>query len=336
MHLPPDPAMFAGAVSVEEGDGWLRPWRLPCDRLELFPTPEGSLVDRAKHASGVRLRLETDTTRLGVTFLPFASDTEARLDLTHAGALLDSQIVTPGGAGATFRDLPPGTKTVEVWLPLGCPVELTGLEVDDGATCHAAADPRFRWVTYGSSLTHCVAAHSPARSWPAIVARRADVHLTSLGFGGNCCLEPMVGMVIRDLPADLITMKLGINCISGALAPRTFAAAVTGLVQIVREKKPDTPIALISPIGYPPHETEPNVVGNTIGQMRDDIRDVHARLVARGDRHLYHFNGLDVFNLDEIARYAEDQCHPNGDGIEVMAENFYRNVWSNLPGPGAA
>ena len=331
MKIDPETCMFVGAVSVEAGDGWLRPWRLPCDRLELFPSPGESLVLQAKRTSGVRLRLETDTTILGVEFLPLTSDTDERIDLTVDGEVLDSQRVTVGGTGVSFHNLSSGMKTLEVWLPPSCPVEITGLMVDDGAKCKTSVDSRRRWVTYGSSLTHCIAAHSPARTWPAIVARRADVHLTSLGFGGNCCLEPMVGAVIRDLPADVITMKLGINCIGGALAPRTFAAAVTGLVQIIREKQPETPMALISPIGFPPNETEPNVVGGTITQMRDDICEVHARLVGRGDRNLYHFSGLDVFNVDEIAQYAEDQCHPNGDGIEVMAENFYRNVWAKLP-----
>lgn len=333
MNIALEPTMFAGAVSVEEGAGWLRPCRLPCDRLDLFPSPDDSLVEKAWWSSGVRLRLETNTTTLRISFRPIAPEVNEHLDLTVVGKLVDSQSIASGGSEVMFRGLSTETKTVEVWLPAGCSIALSALEVDENAVCRPAADTRRRWVTYGSSLTHCVAAHSPARTWPAIVARRANVHLTALGFGGNCCLEPMVGMVIRELPADIITMKLGINCIGGALSPRTFAAAVTGLVQIIREKKPETPMALISPIGYPPNETEPNVVGGTITQMRDDIRKVHSRLVARGDQNLYHFDGLDVFNLDEIARYAEDQCHPNGDGIEVMAENFHRNVWSKLPVP---
>ena len=147
-----------------------------------------------------------------------------------------------------------------------------------------------------------------------------------MGFGGQCHLDPMVALTIRDLPADLITLKLGINCISGTLGARTFPAAVLGLVKIIREKHPTTPIALVSPIGYPPHETTPNVVDYTIGAMRTAVQDVFQRLVLDGDRHLACFNGLDVFDLQLIARYTSDQCHPNGDGIEIMAENFDRTV----------
>ena len=173
-------------------------------------------------------------------------------------------------------------------------------------------------------------AHSPARTWPALVARKHHLNLTCLGFGGQCHLEPMIGRMIRDLPADLITLKLGINCISGSLGPRTFPAAVLGLVALIREKHPQTPLALISPIGYPPHETTPNVVGYTIGQMRRDIQDVGQRLVEAGDPQLFYVDGSEVFDTDLIAQYATDECHPNGDGIEVMAENFDRAVMSKL------
>ncbi len=140
----------------------------------------------------------------------------------------------------------------------------------------------------------------------------------------------MVGMVIRDLPADYITLKLGINTMGGTLAARTYPAAIVGLVQIIREKHPETPMALVSPIGYPPHETEPNQVNYTISGMRRDMEEVHRRLVELGDRNLIYVNGLEVFDLNLIARYAEDQCHPDADGIEVQADNFDRAVMGRL------
>ena len=97
---------------------------------------------------------------------------------------------------------------------------------------------------------------------------------------------------------------------SGSLNARTYPAAVVGLVQIIRQKHPTTPLALVSPIGYPPHETKPNAVGFTIGAQRAAMEEVHGRLVDLGDENLMYVNGLEVFDLDLIGRYAEDQCHP--------------------------
>ena len=328
---------FSGALSVERLDGALRPWRLPHDRLELYPAPGETLIGRALESSGVRLRFTTDAAGISVRFRPLRGEPMGAghgLDVTLDGDLAASGRVAPGATAANFSGLPAAAKVVEVWLPHTSPIEVTGLAVSPGCSCEPAPERRPRWITYGSSLTHCRRAHSPARTWPAIVARRRRWHLTSLGFGGNCCLEPMLGITIRDLPADFISLKLGINCMgSGALSARTFKAAVIGLVQIIRERHPATPLAVISPIGYPPHETTPNLVGYTIGGMRADIEDACGRLARRGDRNLFHFNGLDLFNLGEITRYAEDQCHPDADGIELMAEHFLRRVAARIPLP---
>ena len=320
-----------GAVSLESGEGWIRPWRLPFRELPLFAA---TLVERAECTSGVRLRFDTDATALGLRFdpLPTSAHHEGMMfDVTVGGDLVQSIAAPRGATSVCFSGLPPGWKTLEVWLPQECGVRLRGMDVNDGAECRAVEDRRPKWVTYGSSLTHCVRAHSPARIWPAIVARHHGLNLTSLGYGGNCCLEPLVGCMIRDLPADFISLKLGINCISGALSPRTFPSAVVGLVKIIREKHPQTPIALISPIAYPPNEEKPNILNYTIAQMRADIADMHRRLVELGDGNLYYFDGLSIFNEREIAYYTTDQCHPNGDGIEVMARHFLETVMAFPP-----
>lgn len=328
--------VFEGAISVEEGAGWLKPWRLPEKKRRLFPSPEEGLLMRAEMASSVRLRFATDSSMVALRFQPLGEippgceRDRITFDLTCDGEIVATADVAAGGAEAVFGGLSAGHRVFELWLPPEVPIAITDLCIDDGSGFTIPEDPRPKWITYGSSLTHCVRANSTSRTWPAIVARERGLNLTSMGFGGQCCLDPMVGLVIRDQPADVITLKLGINCIGGALSARTFAGSVLGLVAIIREKHATTPIGLVSPIGYPPHETEPNVVGYTIGGMREAIADVRERLVEAGDGNLSYHDGLDVFNLDLIAQYTTDQCHPNGDGIEVMAENFDRTVMADL------
>ena len=79
---------------------------------------------------------------------------------------------------------------------------------------------------------------------------------------------------------------------------------------------------MISPISYPPNETVPSVNGNTVQQMRETLEEVHRRLTARGDQNLYYVNGLELLSEAENVAYTQDQCHPNGDGIELMGEHF--------------
>jgi hypothetical protein len=326
--------LFQGHIEIQHGDGWVKPWRLPYTQRALFPSPDDGLLGRAETTSGVRLRLATASQTMKLAFQPLPDSAPAAdrpgffFDLTIDGELIKSTCVPPGGTVAEFSDLPSHDKVVEIWLSQEIPVAIISLESDE--PCRPATDDRRRWVTYGSSLTHCVRAHSPSRTWPAIVARRHGLHLTSLGFGGQCHLDPMVGRVIAQLPADLITLKLGINTIGGTLSARTYPAAIIGLVQSIRDRHRETPMALISPIGFPPNETAPNRVDYTISAMRDDMEDIHRRLTDLGESNLIYVNGLEVFDLELIARHAEDQCHPDGDGIEIQADNFDRAVMAPL------
>lgn len=339
MHaIPLTPELVAGAVSVEETETYLQPWRLPHTEAWQFISPAETLLQTMAHTSGVRLRFRTDATALKLTLSPLSAvrqDLAFRqgpaFDMTDAqGDLLESQVGHEGDTEVVFSELPGELQTLELWLPQDAPTQLRGLEIEEGASLAPVADERPRWLTYGSSLTHCVRAFSPARTWPAIVARRHGLNLTSLGYGGNCQMESRLGMMIRDLPADLITLKLGINCINGALNGRTFAPAVMGLICLIRERHPTTPITVISPIAYPPNETEPNRVDMTIGKMREAIEEVVCRFQDHGDPSIAYVNGLKVFSLEEIAQHSKDQCHPGAEGIELQAENFDREVMQPL------
>ena len=46
------------------------------------------------------------------------------------------------------------------------------------------------------------------------MATAAGVELTSFGFGGQCQLDPFMGRVIRDQPADVVSLKVGINLVN--------------------------------------------------------------------------------------------------------------------------
>ena len=198
------------------------------------------------------------------------------------------------------------------------------------------ADPRPRWVTYGSSITHCRSAARPTETWPALVARASDLNLTCLGYGGNCHLEPMVARMIRDRPADLLSMKVGINVHNhGSLNARTFRPAIIGFVRIVRERHPDVPFAVVSPIYAAWRETQPNEVGFTIAAMREEVAAAVAALQAHGDRHLYYVDGLEIFG-PQHAHLLPDDLHPNAEGYQVLAQNFLRVVMPQLLSPSQA
>ena len=222
----------------------------------------------------------------------------------------------------TFTDLPAGEHRLEVWLHQVGVVKVRRVLIDDGASARAFEDARPQWVTYGSSITHCGAAAGPSETWPAIVANRYDLNLTCMGYGGNCHIEPMVARLIRDLPADYITLKLGINVQGGStLSERTFREMVIGMVSIIREKHPTTPMAIVSPVLSPPREVQVNPAGLNLQMMRDLNAEAVDRLRAHGDEHLHYVDGLQLM-LESDLPLMPDALHPNADGYRLMGKRF--------------
>lgn len=325
--IPITPDFVQGALSIEPGDGYVRPWRTDYRQKELYPSIDNNLVNQMSKPVGVRVRFASSSASVVLSVLP--AEVARTFDLVIGNKRIDSLSLAVGETTLTVGDLPGDETPVEVWLPYDGPVSLATF---DGEGVRPIPDTRPKWFTYGSSITQCGAAHSPSRTWPATAARACDLNLTCMGFGGQCHLDSMVARLIRDRDVDLLTMKLGINVMGAAsLSPRTFRGAVIGFTQIIREKHPTMPIGIISPIISPPREASPNAVGFTLEMMRDELIDVVDRIrQVTGDEELYYFNGLEMFGEELVDDYLPDNLHPNGDGYEIMGDNAATNVLPQL------
>ncbi|WP_225437191.1 GDSL-type esterase/lipase family protein [Arthrobacter sedimenti] len=323
------------------------------------------IADASSKLSGVRLEFETDATwieleltftrvsldwvglptRPAVVSLTMADGTEQELSFDEGHILqLEPDFTTklvPGSRTFARFELPAADepRSLELWFPPNCSVELHHVRADRDLRPSVPSNPR--WIHYGSSISQASEADTPLGVWPVIAARRLELDLLNLGLGGSAHLDQFAARTIRDEPASLITLKLGINVVNGGtLRSRTFTPAVHGFLDTIRDGHPDTPIVVISPILCPTHENAPGPTifdSNGIAQASDlprkpndgqltlsDIREalaaaVEARSVS--DPNLFFLDGTLLFGSDDVT-HLPDGLHPDPEGYRLMGERF--------------
>jgi hypothetical protein len=361
-----------GAVDIEQTPAGLLPHRLPAWARAQYPDPQ--LMMAESQPSGVRLVFQTMATVVELLVLPTKRAYDALpprpdgvYDLFIDGSLAQQGSVQGGrvqhidmATGATtlsegevqtlrFGGLPAEGKIVEVWLPHDEVTELLALR-SDATLFPVTASGKPRWVHHGSSISQGSNTTHPSGTWPAVAAARAGLDLLNLGYSGNALLDPFVARTIRDLPADLISVKIGINLVNKDLMRlRAFGPAVHGFLDTIREGHPDTPLLLVSPVFCPIHEAMPGpstydlealaegrlsfkAGGSadevrqgklTLGVIREQLRAIVEQRAAGGDAAIRYVDGLELYGPNDNLRLPlPDELHPDAASHRLIGERF--------------
>jgi len=330
---------------------------------------EPGVAKMAERLAGAHIDIETDATNIKVTYRSLrdsnpstnwisgpstiAVTTEGfEQSISHSNGdlrvwnfdVIEQEI--EGEDSVAEFELPPSDKAriVQVWLPQNCPIELISIEANaDWQPPSFGFQPL--WVHYGSSISHCEDADGPLGVWQVAAARELGLDVYNLGLGGCANLEQFAARTIRDMPAQLISLKLGINVVNNAsYTARTFGPAVHGFIDTIRDAHKTTPILVISPVCCPAHEDNPGPSQTTadgmvkgqphsrhswIGELTlRGIREILSELVAvraATDPNIYYMDGLQLFNETE-ALTMPDGIHPDAAGYLKIASNFVERV----------
>jgi hypothetical protein len=369
------PLLLRGALDLERTGTGVRPHRLPARARALA---DRQLLLAQAQPSGVRLvvstaatRLEVDARRTTLTFAGVPPRPDGRYDLVVDGELVAQEpssggtvLVTDLATGTTetregpvgtvaFTGLPAREKLVELWLPHQEMTELVALRTDAPVAAVAPGGRRV-WLHHGSSISQGSNAGSPTATWAALAAARGGVDLVNLGFSGSAMLDSFVARTMRDHPADLLSVKIGINLTNGdVMRMRAFTPAVHGFLDTIRDGHPTTPLLVVSPVLCPMHEDTPGpgAVDLGDGTMRfratgdpadvaagrlclRTIREELTRIVAQraaDDPHLHLLDGLSLYGPADAAEHPlPDRLHPDAATHRLMGERFAAQTF----GPG--
>ncbi|AMW11312.1 lipase [Streptomyces qaidamensis] len=364
--------LLRGALDVEGTEHGLLPHRLPARARTQNTNPQLAMAEA--QPSGVRLvfrtaatAVELDTLRTKRDYTGFPPRPDGLYDLLvdgvpagqasgTGGNVLTVDLatwageVTSGPVGTVrFTGLPARDKDVEIWLPHNETTELVALRTDAPVAPVPDGDRRV-WLHHGSSISHGSDAASPTAIWPAIAALRGGVELVNLGFGGSAMLDPFTARAMRDTPADLISVKTGINIVNAdAMRLRAFGPAVHGFLDTIRDGHPDTPLLLVSPIHCAIHEDTPGptapdsdeiakgrLLFSPMGDPAETpmgkltltvIREEMSRIVeqrAADDPNLHYLDGLDLYGpQDAAALPLPDRIHPDAATHHHIGDRFH-------------
>ncbi len=369
--VPITAELLRGALELERTERGLLPHRLPA--WARAQAADGQLSMAEAQPSGVRLVLRTratvvelDAVRTTVSYPGAPPRPDGVCDLVVDGVLSASARTTggdvlvvdlatgsaqtrPGPVGTVrFDGLPDRDKVLELWLPWNERTELVALRTDAPVEAVPAGGRRV-WLHHGSSISHGSNAASPTGTWPALAASRGGVELVNLGLGGSALLDPFTARVMRDTPADLVSVKIGINLVNtDVMRRRAFGPAVHGFLDTVREGHPTTPLLVVTPILCPVHEQVPGPSAMDVEALRAGtvrfvatgdpaevaagkltlqvVRAELARIVAQraaDDPHLHLLDGLALYgaaDADELP--LPDQLHPDAATHRRIGERF--------------
>lgn len=318
------PVQVCGLPFFQENAGkW---WRLPARAKDTVP---GAAWGQSTESSGARLRLRTDSSRLGirlswdaVTTLPNLNSFEAAgVDVYLDGAYY--RTVVPGGTGQAthllFENLPRREREVCIYLPLFAEVTVNELGFDTDAALKAPAPFKVAKpvVYYGTSITHGGCTAHPGVTYQAILGRRLNLDFVSFGFSGCGKGEPVVAGLVAEVDASCYVLDFAQNNESADSLRHVYLP----FIETLRAKHPETPILCIAPI-YMTGESPAAGLGAALDGHRQVIRDAVRERQAKGDTHIALVEGNVDMLSPEQGDGLLDGVHPNTLGFQYMANGL--------------
>jgi lysophospholipase L1-like esterase len=282
----------------------------------------------AQESTGVEIRFVTPALHLRVFVSALDQDTEVavfRGDFQHSlhpvkqGEMRCIQVAPPAHFSTVPVETLHGTFHPNVWRIVfnrGAMVfhgiDTFGQPVRPPAP---AEKPAFRWLAYGSSITH-----STRNGYVHQAARRLRVDVQNKGLSGSCYIEPeAVRFLSSDCDWDLVTLEMGIN-LRETTSPEEFDRRARHMVEQCLRAKPGRPIVLITVF---PNSSDHLIAPDAAARKQEAFRECLRRIAREHEgRNVHLVEGSSL--LEDFTFFSADLLHPSDYGQVRMGENLAR------------
>ncbi len=317
-------------------------YRLPM-RAEKIVTP--AVWDLQQRTAGARICFRSDTTSVHVRADLGPTVSFAHMPATgHSGfALYVGEpyrtqpwgFAFPQGNETSFErqllaNLSPRMREYTLYLPLYSGVKKLEIGLSNGARIEKPSAPAVAKpaVFYGTSITQGGCANTADADYASIVGRLLNIDTINLGFSGNGKGEPELAQLIGEIDASLVAL----DYVANVDVPR-LRKTLPVFIRILREKRPELPIVIMSKIVYCGCSAHASARANHEAQ-RDTILECYARLRRAGDTNVHFVDGNALLPHGAWLAHS-DGGHPTSVGFQLMAERLAPQIASILLAPQA-
>ena len=294
----------------------------------------------ADHTAGGQVRFRTDSRRIlvrvalqersGMYHMPATG--QSGFDLYVQDGNIQRYVRTTRFPHDTLRyevelnnENEPAWHSYTVNFPLYNGVKSLEIGLDEEASLEAP--PAFRVegkiVIYGTSITQGGCVSRPGMAYSNTISRKLDVRFVNLGFSGNGRGEPELAHLINQIEGiRMIILDYEAN------ANETIVHTIGPFVDILRDKRPEVPILIMSKIRY-----ASAVPGSPADKLLVTNRDFQEKMVkdrrAMGDDNIYFLDGSTVLG-DDYFECTVDGSHPTDLGSLRIANALIPEITNIL------
>jgi hypothetical protein len=149
-------------------------------------------------------------------------------------------------------------------------------------------------VAYGTSITQGGCASRTGMAATNIMSRWMNRVMINLGFSGNGLLDYEIAELMAECDASLYTIEFG-NCTAEQILEKTEK-----FYRILRDKRPDTPIAFIETPLFPSSVFNLSAQNNW-KEKNKAIQTMYNELKAKKDKNLWHISSQGLIGMDNEA-----------------------------------
>src|SRR5690625_6757841 len=149
---------------------------------------------------------------------------------------------------------------------------------------------------------------------------------------GQCHLDYAIEQTIAGSDVDAISRCLSINIYGrGSFDERSLPGALHGFIARARAAHPTVPVVVMSPLISPPAEEEPNVVGLTLAQVREIVREVAQGFNAEA---VTYIDGREIIGAEQAeAQLLDGELHPQSAGYGFLADRLSSHTAAAITAP---